>query len=86
MISNEVLEIRSNDLIMESLHEIAMDLPPIERSQYEILLLRLLLLILKHSIESFLSLLNRLKISRKLILISVVNLVVILLSIPTMMC
>ena len=34
MISNEVLEIRSNDLIMESLHEIAMDLPPIERSQY----------------------------------------------------
>lgn len=34
MVNNDVLEIRSNEIIMESLHDIAMDLPPIERSQY----------------------------------------------------
>lgn len=34
MVNNDLIEFRSDELIMESLHEIAMDLPPIERSKY----------------------------------------------------
>ena len=34
MINNDLLEIRSNSIIMESLHDIAMDLPASERSKY----------------------------------------------------
>lgn len=34
MMNREVIELRSNEIIMESLHDIAMDLPPIERSKY----------------------------------------------------
>ena len=34
MINNELMELRSNSLVMESLHDIAMDLPASERSKY----------------------------------------------------
>lgn len=34
MINRELIELRSNEIAMEALHDIAMDLPPIERSKY----------------------------------------------------
>lgn len=34
MMDRELLELRSNDIAMECFHDIAMDLPPIERSKY----------------------------------------------------
>ena len=34
MVNNELMEIRSNTIVMEALHDIAMDLPATERSKY----------------------------------------------------
>ena len=34
MVNNELMEIRSNTIVMEALHDIAMDLPAAERSKY----------------------------------------------------
>lgn len=34
MVSNDLIELRSDVIIMEALHDIALDLPPIERSKY----------------------------------------------------